>query len=74
VFNRRNILIALAGFVPALAVGLNVAQAQSTLFSLMSPVRVAVNSVSSALLLSCSVTFQLVKKFYCWKPDGVTGS
>lgn len=43
-FNRRNILIALAGFVPVLAVGVNVAQSQSTLVSLRSPIRIAINS------------------------------
>lgn len=44
-FNRRNVLISLAGIIPVIAVGIKVgAQSESPLFSLVSPVRVAVNS------------------------------
>lgn len=42
---RRNALIALVGIISALVVGVKVgAQSQVTLFSLRSPVRIAVNS------------------------------
>lgn len=43
-FKRRNALIAISGVASALAVGVNIAQSQSTLVSLRSPIRIAVNS------------------------------
>lgn len=43
-FKHRNALIASVAMVSAIAVGVNVAQSQSTLVSLRTPVRIAVNS------------------------------
>ncbi len=63
-FNRRNALISLAGIIPLLAVGIKVgAQSESPLFSLVSPVRVAVNSSFVSPLVELFCDFQLAKEF-----------